>query len=81
MATVLEPWASGGDVISGALALNLDQDGQFDEVLAVPLGEGFEELQTVALGVNSNFDAGGVLWRGLEEGIHLLESTLGQGVT
>ena len=49
-----------------ALALNLDQHGAVFGILSVPGSEGGEQLETVALGVNLNLDAGTVLGRALE---------------
>ena len=48
VAAVLEPRAGRRDVVGGALALGLHQHGQVEEVLAVPGGEGLEQLQPVA---------------------------------
>jgi hypothetical protein len=97
----LEPRASHGNVVCGALALDLrhqgklsfetktcafsmhtraealfrftskgrsdlDEDGHVDEVLAVPLGKGLQQLQTRALGVNDNRGLA-VVRRGLRE--------------
>lgn len=47
MSSVLEPGSGGGDVVSGALALDLDEDGEVGQVLAVPLVEGRQQLQAV----------------------------------
>lgn len=66
MSTVLQPRSTSRDVISRALALNLDQNRQISRGLSVPRLEWFKELKTVALGVNSNLDGGTVLRRGLE---------------
>lgn len=49
-----------------ALALDLDQDGAVGGILSVPGSERGEELETVALGVNLNLDAGTILGRALE---------------
>lgn len=65
VSTVLEPWATSGDVVGGALALGLDEDGGVDNVLAVPRLEGSEELETVRLGVDLDLDLGAVSGRGL----------------
>ena len=56
VATELQPWTGGGDVVSGALALDLDEDPHVGKVSADPLVEGGEELQSVGGGrhVNSN---------------------------
>ena len=53
-------------MIRTALALDLDQDGEILGVLAIPRLEGFQELETVALGVNSDLDGSTVLRRSLE---------------
>lgn len=47
MTSELEPGSGGGDVVRGALALDLDEDGEVRQVLAVPLVEGREELEPV----------------------------------
>jgi len=52
--TELEPGTSHGDVISRALALDLDQDGHVVHVLAIPLLEGLQKLKTV--GGRGNLD-------------------------
>lgn len=65
VSTVLQPGTSHGDVISGGLALALDQDGEVQGVLAVPSLEGRQELQTVTGGGNGDLDGGTVLRRSL----------------
>jgi len=67
--TVLQPGTGHGDVVSGGLALSLDQDGEVGSVLAVPSVEGLEDLETVGGGGNSNVDLGAVLGRSLV-GVH-----------
>lgn len=47
VATVLQPRASHGDVISGGLTLTLDQDGHVEGILAIPLSEASENLETI----------------------------------
>jgi hypothetical protein len=49
-----------------ALALNLNQDREIFGLLAVPWCKRFQELETVALGINSNLDRCRVGGRGLE---------------
>ena len=49
--TVLEPLASGRDVVGGALALDLDKDGAVPNVVTRPGLERAEELEAGALGV------------------------------
>lgn len=56
VAAVLQPGAGSRDVIGGALALDLDQDGQIGQILAVPLVEGLQQLQALRLGIDSNLD-------------------------
>ena len=63
--TVLEPGTGHGDVISGGLALGLDEDGHVGGVLAVPSVEGREDLETVRGGGDSDLDGGAVGRRGL----------------
>jgi hypothetical protein len=67
MSTVLQPWATSGDVIGCALALGLDEDREVGGC-TIPDLEGLEKLETVALGVNSDVDAGTVC-RGRLEGV------------
>src|SRR6266849_5660507 len=45
-----EPGAGRRDVIGGRLALGLHENGQLEEILAVPAGEGLEELEPLAVG-------------------------------
>lgn len=66
VSTVLEPRATSGDVVSGALAENLDQDGEVMRLLAVPWLEGLEELKTVRSGADNDIDRSTVLRWGLE---------------
>ena len=47
VATVLQPRTGHGDVISGGLALALDQDGEILGILAIPWLEATEDLQAV----------------------------------
>jgi hypothetical protein len=63
VATVFKPWTGSRNVIGCALALNLDQNGHVDEILAVPFVEGLQQLQTVAVGVNIYTNLGAVLKR------------------
>lgn len=56
MSTVLEPWASHGDVISGGLALALDQDWEVGSILAVPWLEWLKNLKTIAGWRDGNSD-------------------------
>lgn len=65
VATILQPWASHGDVIGGGLALALDEDRDADGVLAIPRLESSKELQTVTGGRDSDFDRGAVGGRSL----------------
>jgi len=53
------------DVISGSLALGLDQDWEVCGVLTVPSGEWLEDLKTVGAWRDGNVDGGTVLWRSL----------------
>jgi hypothetical protein len=56
VATVLQPGTSHRDVVSGGLALALDEDGQVGSVLAVPSVEGRQELETVGRGGDGDLD-------------------------
>lgn len=57
MAAVFQPWAGGRNVIGGALALDLDQNGQIGQILAVPGVEWLEQLQALALRVDVYLDS------------------------
>ena len=61
--SVLEPRHGGGDVVSGALALELDEDPHVVEVSADPLVEGGEELQSVRGGRHVNSHGAAILRR------------------
>jgi hypothetical protein len=65
VSTVLQPGAGHGDVVSGGLALALDEDGQIGSVLAVPCVEGREKLKTVGGGRDGDLDRRAVLGRSL----------------
>lgn len=57
MTTVLQPGTGSRDVIGGALSLNLNQHGQIFQILTVPFVEGFQQLQTLRFGIDSNSNA------------------------
>ena len=57
--------ATSGNVIGCALALGLDEDREVGGC-TIPDLEGLEKLETVALGVNSDADAGTICRRRLE---------------
>ena len=80
MSTVLQPGSTSRDVIRCALALNLDQNRQIGGGLSVPRLERREELETFALGVNSNLDGGTVSGRGLESVLSGVVATRGEFV-
>ena len=81
VATVLQPGTGHGDVVSGGLALALDQDGDVSGILLVPGGEATEELKTVTSGGDSDADGGTVGGRSLV-GVHTgVVATLGETVT
>ena len=65
--SVLEPRPGGGDVVGGALALDLDEDPHVGEVSADPLVEGGEELQSVGGGRNVNSNGAAILRRSLKK--------------
>lgn len=58
----LEPWASSRDVISGALAFDLDKDLGVLEVLSVPGIKWSEKLKSRGLGVNDDFTGAFSWW-------------------
>ena len=62
MASVLEPWTGSADVISGALALDLDEHRHVEQVLAVPFIEWFQKLKTVGFGVNVDLQRRAIGW-------------------
>ena len=66
MAAKLEPGPGGRDVVSGALAFDLDENPHVVEVLAGPLVKWGEQLEPVRLGAHVNLDGGSVLGRGLD---------------
>lgn len=74
MAAELEPGTSRGDVVGGAFALHLDKDGHIQEILPVPLGERFQDLETIALWINNDLETGGVGRRTLEKWRNFLEA-------
>mmetsp|Transcript_23424 Transcript_23424/g.59122 ORF Transcript_23424/g.59122 Transcript_23424/m.59122 type:complete len:297 (-) Transcript_23424:284-1174(-) len=77
VAAVLEPGAGHGDVVSGALALGLDQDGGIINGVA-QLHKGFEQLQAVGVGVHVHRNARAV-GGGRLEGVHAgVKALLGQ---
>ncbi len=57
VAPVLQPRAGHRDVVGGALARRLHQDGQIEEVLAVPRRERLEQLQSIGRGRDHDLDA------------------------
>ena len=54
--TVLQPRTGHGDVICCGFALTLDKDGEVGGILAIPGLESGQELETVALGRDSDAD-------------------------
>jgi hypothetical protein len=80
MSTVLQPWATSGNVIGCALALGLDEDREVGGC-TIPDLEGLEELETVALGVNSDVDAGTVCRGRLERVLARVIATRGEFIT
>ena len=65
--SVLEPRPGGGDMVGGALALDLDEDPHVGEVSADPLVEGGEELQSVGGGRHVNSHGAAILRRSLKK--------------
>lgn len=63
--TVLQPGTGHGDVVSGGLAVALDQDGQVGGVLAVPGAESTKDLKTLTLGGDGDVQSVAVRGRGL----------------
>jgi len=59
--TVLQPRTGHGDVVSGSLALGLDQNWKIGSVLAIPSGEWLEKLQAVGGGRDGDLDRRTVL--------------------
>lgn len=65
MSTVLQPWASHGDVIGGGLALALDENRNIKSILSIPGSKSCQKLETVASGGDGNVDASTLLGRSL----------------
>ena len=76
--TVLEPGTGHGDVISGGLALGLDEDGHVGGVLAVPGVERREDLETVRGRGDLDLDGGAVGRRGLVSVLAGVVAALGE---
>ena len=66
VSSVLEPWATSGNVICRALALGLDEHRGIHYILAIPRGERLEKLKTVRRGADCNLDRCSVCWWSLE---------------
>jgi hypothetical protein len=81
VATVLQPRASHGDVVSGGLALALDQDGDVSGILAIPGLEASKNLETVGGGGDSDRDSGTVGGRSLVGVTAGIVATAGKTVT
>ena len=47
MTSVLEPWTSHADVVSGALAMDLQQEESVSDVLPIPRIKGSQQLEPV----------------------------------
>lgn len=81
MATVLQPWTSHRDVISGGLALGLDEDREVLGVLAVPGIERGEKLETIGSRGDINGDGSTVLGGGLVGVLAWVVASGGETVT
>lgn len=81
VATVLQPRASHGDVVSGGLALALDQNGDVGGILAIPSLEASEDLETIGGGGDSNGDGGTIGGRSLVGVTASIVAASGQAVT
>ena len=68
MTTEFQPRSSGRNVISCALALNLDQNWKVFKVTTLPFGERCKKLKTIRGRININYDAG-TIFRGVLVGI------------
>ena len=80
MSAVLQPGAGHGDMVSGSLANCLDQDRDLSDVLAVPLLEGLEELQTIGRRGDGNRDRAAILGRMLVGVLSRIVAASGQTV-
>lgn len=78
MTTVLEPGTGHGDVISGGLALGLDQDREILGVLAIPRREGLEDLETVRARGDLDLNGSTVGRRSLVGILTRIESSVGE---
>lgn len=82
MSTVLEPRASHGDVVSGGLALALEENWELLSILSVPGLERLEELETVAGWRDGNADVAALSWWRLVGVLSRVEaSACGKSVT
>lgn len=66
MTSVLQPRSSSRDMIRCAFTLNLDQNRQVLHRLSIPLRKRFQQLQTIALGIDLDDNGAPVLGRRLE---------------
>ncbi len=60
--SVLQPWAGHGDMVSGGLALALDEDWETLSVLSVPCVEWLKKLETVGGWGDSDVNGGTLSW-------------------
>lgn len=58
---VFQPWTGRRNVIGGTFSLHFDQNGKIRQIFAVPFVEWFQQLQSLTLRVDINFDAGAIL--------------------
>lgn len=72
----LQPWTGHRNVVSGSLALGLDQNWKVRGILAVPRLEWLEDLETVGGWGDGNVDLRAVLWRSLV-GVHTWVVSIG----
>lgn len=65
MPAILEPWACRRDVIRRAFAFDFDQNRHILQVLAIPLVERFQQLQSLTLCIHVDLNLATVRWRGV----------------
>lgn len=81
MPTILEPGTRGRNVISGALALDLDQNVHLFQVFAIPFGKRGKQLQAVALRTDVHVQTRAIRWWRLVQLLPGLETSLWQCAT
>lgn len=58
---IFQPWTGRRNVIGGTFSLHFNQNGKIRQIFAVPFVERFQQLQSLTLQVDINFDTGAIL--------------------